>query len=95
MDFSPAERPVLVSLESGSREVLLSVENEGPPLPEQMSGQLFESLVSVRGGGDGEPHLGLGLYIVRLIAQFHGGDVEAANRPKEDGVVLRVRLPMP
>ncbi len=94
MDFSPAERPVVVSLERGTREVVLGVENEGPPLPEQMSGQLFESLVSVRSGGNGEPHLGLGLYIVRLIAQFHGGDVAAANRQDGNGVVFRVRLPM-
>ena len=39
-----------------------------------MQDQLFDSMVSVRARGDGgEPHLGLGLYIVRVIAEFHGG----------------------
>jgi two-component system sensor histidine kinase ChvG len=52
-------------------------------------------MVSVRGGGDaGEPHLGLGLYIVRLIAEFHGGSARAANRRNGDGVVITVAMPL-
>ena len=46
-----------------------------------MEGRLFESMVSVRpGGAAAEPHLGLGLYIVRVIAQFHGGEAVAADK---------------
>lgn len=41
-----------------------------------------------------EPHLGLGLYIVRLITEFHGGRAEAANRPDGRGVVVTVALPL-
>ena len=54
--------------------------NRGRPLPDVMSESLFESMVSVRGGGAREQsHLGLGLYLVRLIAEFHGGRAFAAN----------------
>jgi two-component system sensor histidine kinase ChvG len=75
-------------------DVLLSVGNEGPPLPAMQAGHLFDSMVSVRGGGDaGEPHLGLGLYIVRLIAEFHGGSARAANRRDGTGVVITVMMP--
>jgi len=42
----------------------------------------------------GEPHLGLGLYIVRLIAEFHGGRVAAANRPDGSGVVFELCFPV-
>ena len=41
-----------------------------------------------------EPHLGLGLYIVRLIAEFHGGRADARNRPDGTGVVVTVTLPL-
>jgi signal transduction histidine kinase len=60
-----------------------------------MKGRLFESMVSIRpAGGEGEPHLGLGLYIVRLIAAFHGGEARADGREGGDGVVVTVSLPL-
>ncbi|MFO1322530.1 MAG: ATP-binding protein [Burkholderiales bacterium] len=77
-------------------DVALTVANDGPPLPADMQGRLFESMVSVRGGRDpgaGVPHLGLGLYIVRVIAQFHRGAARAENRPDGSGVVVTVTMP--
>ena len=72
----------------------LAVANDGPLLPEGMAGRLFESMVSVRAGGEsGVPHLGLGLYIVRVIAEFHGGTAQAANKTDGTGVVVSVTLP--
>jgi dedicated sortase system histidine kinase len=86
---------VTVTLERMGSHVRLAVDNDGPLLPEGHSGRLFESMVSVRAGGDtGEPHLGLGLYIVRLIAEFHGGNVRADNRGDASGVVVTVTLPV-
>jgi signal transduction histidine kinase len=86
---------VEIRLEREGDEALLSVSNEGPPLPDTLADHLFDSMVSVRSGFDaGEPHLGLGLYIVRLIAQFHGGSAEATNRPDGKGVIIFVTLPV-
>jgi len=52
-------------------------------------------MVSVRpDAGDGTPHLGLGLYIVRLIAAFHGGGARADDRGDGSGVVVTVVLPL-
>jgi signal transduction histidine kinase len=52
-------------------------------------------MVSLRGERAGEgPHLGLGLYVARLIAEFHGGTIEAVDLPGGDGVAVRVRLPL-
>jgi len=39
-------------------------------------------------------HLGLGLYVVRLVAKFHGGTVSVNNRVDQSGVTFDIRLPM-
>ena len=96
IDFSAPGEPIEVALDAGPAGASLSVTNVGPLLPESMQGRLFESMVSMRDGaqpGAAEPHLGLGLFIVRLIAQFHGGRASARNRADGRGVVVEVVLP--
>ena len=97
-DFAPEGTPIRVALDLDGGNAHLSVENDGPPLPEAMVQRLFDSMVSVRGGESGtgarEPaHLGLGLYIVRLVAEFHGGSVRAGNRAA-GGVRFEVTIPL-
>jgi signal transduction histidine kinase len=87
--FAPPGTTVWLGLTADRDFVTLSVENAGPPLPEQLKGRLFDSLVSVRSGDD--RHLGLGLYIARLIAEGHGGTITADNT--DDGVRFDIRLP--
>ena len=87
--------PIEVALKHVESNVQIIVSNVGPALPEGMHDRLFESMVSVRAGGDaGVPHLGLGLYIVRVIAQFHGGHVRGDNRAEGGAVVFTVTLPL-
>ncbi len=94
VDFGRPEAPITVRLAPGDFETTLTIANEGPPLPDEMRGRLFESMVSVRASrAGGVPHLGLGLYIVRLIATFHGGKATAANREDVEGVVVKVSFP--
>jgi dedicated sortase system histidine kinase len=89
VDFSRGGEPVRVSLSIADGAALLTVANQGPPLPEAMRGKLFDSMVSVRGSGaSGEPHLGLGLYVARLIAEFHGGAIRAENLTPGSGVAV-------
>jgi two-component system, OmpR family, sensor histidine kinase ChvG len=91
--FSSARGRIEIVLADSDGELALSVTNAGPQLPDAMRGQLFESLVSFRTADDGRPHLGLGLYIVALIADFHGARVEADNLPNGRGVIFTVRFP--
>jgi len=88
VDFSRPGRPVRVALSAESGTARLRVANEGPPLPESMRGKLFESMVSIRAERGGEPHLGLGLYVARLIAEFHGGGISASDLAAGDGVAV-------
>jgi signal transduction histidine kinase len=93
VDFSPPGATLTVRLRLEPAAVLIEVENPGPPLPAHLQGRLFESLWQSRPDGDSRPHFGLGLYIVRLIAEFHGGEATATSLPGEAGVRVSVRLP--
>jgi len=92
VDFSNRGDTITVRLTASDDEIEVSVTNPGPPLPERMRTQVFDSMVSVR-SGDSTRHLGLGLYIARLIAAGHGGRIDADN--VEGGVTVRVVLPRP
>lgn len=92
LDFCPAGGRIWISLASDDGW-LLEVGNTGSRLPDGFSERLFESMTSVRRDGGAEPHLGLGLYIVRLIARHHGGHVYAENLTGDAGVRFCVRLP--
>jgi len=92
VDFSPAGATITVRLQLEPQVAVLEVDNPGPPLPGEAPGRLFESLWQSRGGGDSRPHFGLGLYIVRLIAEFHGGTASAGNLPGGGGARFSVRL---
>jgi len=95
VDFSPPGTGITVRLRSEPRFVVLAVENPGPPLAPWIRGRLFESLWQSRTDRDSRPHFGLGLYIVRLIAEFHGGSASAANLPGDAGASFVVRLAKP
>jgi two-component system, OmpR family, sensor kinase len=66
--------------------VVLTVSDDGPGFPDEMLDTAFERFVA---GGRGT---GLGLWIVRWIAELHGGTAAVANRPAGGAVVI-VTLP--
>jgi signal transduction histidine kinase len=90
VEFSAAGDEIKILLRGDSGHLELSIYNPGPPLPDNMRTQLFHSMVSVRHGG-GNRHLGLGLYIARLVAEGHNGSISAEN--ENDGVIFTVKLP--
>jgi len=89
--FTGKDDTISIELETGAEQAVLRISNPGPPLPDRMRGQLFDSMISIRGRGD-EEHLGLGLYIARLIAEGHRGVISAANI--DDGVTFEISFPM-
>ena len=92
VDFSKQGDAVTIGLATTDNGLTVTVMNPGPPLPERMRTQMFDSMVSVRAGKNSR-HLGLGLYVARLIAAGHGGRLSADN--VEGGVIFRVLLPKP
>lgn len=93
-DFAEGESVIRVSLRSFADTAVLRVENRGPLLPDSIRESLFESMVSARSGSaGGVPHLGLGLYIARLIAEHHGGSLQADDLPDGSGVAFEATFP--
>jgi K+-sensing histidine kinase KdpD len=93
IDFHRPESPIKVQLDTYREHLQISVANRGPALPRGAGESLFESMVSHR-GRQSRLHFGLGLYVVRLIAEHHGGSVYALDLPDSSGVAFMVRLPL-
>jgi len=98
-DFAPEGSEIRIALEAQGRLATLAVENEGSRLPEGMAARLFDSMVSMRAqrdaaADDRRVHLGLGLHVVRLVAEFHGGRARARDRSTCKGVRFEVSVPV-
>jgi len=71
--------------------VTVSVTNEGPPIPRDQIGGLFDAMKSNTNVRDGR-HFGLGLYIVEKIVEAHGGRIDVRSSETE-GTTFAVSLP--
>jgi signal transduction histidine kinase len=92
VSLTTAQDEICLGLECGAEQARLSVRNTGSRLPDVPEDQLFDSLVSLREAGGGH-HLGLGLHIVKLVAEAHGGAVSARNLDDAAGVEFQILLP--
>jgi signal transduction histidine kinase len=89
---TPSGTHVHAVLSSDAADVVLSVEDDGPGIPEELRPRLFERFV--RGRGDSGGGSGLGLSIVRAVAVSHGGSVAIERRTGGGpGARFVVRLP--
>lgn len=96
VEFSQ-DKIITLELSHHQDEIELLVSNNGALLPKQLSESLFDSMVSLRSAQsikeNMQPHLGLGLYIARLICQFHQGKINAFNHYSPDGVTIKITVP--
>ncbi|HEY5343208.1 MAG TPA: HAMP domain-containing sensor histidine kinase [Solirubrobacteraceae bacterium] len=87
---TPAGTEIRVSTRLEGGEVLLVVEDDGPGVPEHLRETLFERFV--RGAGDRGGSFGLGLAIVRAVAETHGGSVSIGPTGERDGATYGARF---
>lgn len=93
--FSPADGVVRVTLEDvdGDLPIHIRVEDDGPGIPAENLETVFERFYTSRPKGAAfGSNSGLGLSIVRQIAEAHGGRAWAENRLAEDGRILGARF---
>ncbi len=102
LDFSRAGSEIQFLLETRGADydgitensAIIRILNEGETIPQQQLDSLFQGMVSHRAAKPGNPHLGIGLYVARQIAQFHHGQLKIANRGDKQGVEVVLILPL-
>ncbi len=92
--FAPAGTSITVRLEEDEHFVIVTVEDEGPGIPEHALERVFERFYTDRPAEHGfGQNSGLGLSISRQIVEAHRGVITAANRPG-GGASFTVKLPL-
>ena len=90
--YGPEKGRVGVSLRREGNTAVLSVSDDGPGIPAELRERVFESYYRIPGtAGSGG---GLGLAIVREIAEAHGARVAIEDGPGERGTRVVVRFPL-
>jgi signal transduction histidine kinase len=93
LKYGPPRRPVRVVIDGSGDDVALAVTDEGGSLAPAEQKALFEPFRPGRAGKrEAAPSVGLGLYVVRRIAEAHGGRV-AVESATGRGTTFTVRLP--
>ncbi len=102
-DFSDHKIPITVIAELKKDQqptVVIQVNNSGILLPEGYEQHIFEGMTSIREfNQDEHAHLGLGLYIAKLITDYHHGQIYAENfydyhGQAIEGVRFTIELPI-
>lgn len=93
LKFTPGDSAVRVTVAPQGNEVILRVADDGPGIPAHLRANLFEPFVQGdEPGTRASGGLGVGLALVKGLAEIHGGSVSAANDPQR-GAVFTVRFP--
>jgi signal transduction histidine kinase len=79
------------ALSQAARAVRVTVEDDGPGIPEALQAQVFTPFFTTRSAGDGT---GLGLYLVKEIVGEHRGCVVVDGAPA-GGTRIAIWLPLP
>ncbi len=88
-DWPHAEITLSAALQGD--HLCLSVQDNGPGIPQALQGQIFNSFFTTKPSGKGT---GLGLSIVRKIVEGHGGRITCSSQPGQ-GTTFTLMLPLP
>jgi len=92
--FSALGKGIIVRVQERSGHAEIVVLNEGPLIPENIRDRLFDPMVSYGKTNAKHSHLGLGLFVVRLISEYHHGGAWAENRKDVPGVSVTISIPL-
>src|SRR4051812_34511648 len=94
LSFSPPGSRILVELSREPRNgpFVVTIDDEGPGIPEDNLESIFQRFYSERPSEHFGQHSGLGLSICRQIMETYGGSISASNRRAPDGRLLGARF---
>jgi len=91
--FSPQGSAITVKLVRSGRDVIVTIDDEGPGIPPENLETVFERFYTERPYGEAfGRHSGLGLSISRQITEAYGGSLSAENRRDAEGKILGARF---
>jgi signal transduction histidine kinase len=88
-DAKKGRGQVQVSAEADEAGIAISVEDDGPGVPEEMRDRIFDPYFTTKSDGTG-----LGLAIVKKIVVEHGGSIDVSSSPL-GGARFVIHLPAP
>lgn len=91
--YGSDDRPILISLGQSKTEVCLQVHNEGNPIPLKEQASLFDYYQRSNAQEGTQQGWGIGLTLVKGIAEAHGGKVEVRSS-EEEGTTFSIILPL-
>lgn len=91
--YTPPNARITVSVCRDGDSVITSVADEGPGIPEEAQEAICERFERLGADASVHPGSGLGLYIVRMIVEAHGGSVHAEEGSGGHGARFVVNLP--
>jgi len=98
VQYSFKDTPIKITIKGDAEEVVLSVHNEGVPIPSDKVARIFDSLIRVT-AEDNEhntgqtTNLGLGLFITKEIVTAHGGALNVTSSEK-GGTTFTAHFPL-
>jgi signal transduction histidine kinase len=90
--FADDGSKVKIAIARDADALTITVVNAGPIIDGDID-SLFSPFRSTRASADSD-HQGLGLYLVRLVAQHYGGEARLENLDDESGVIASINLPL-
>jgi two-component system sensor histidine kinase CreC len=93
LDFSPAGGEVRIALRREGRAAQLTVQDQGPGIPDYAGDKVFEKFYSLARPNSRKKSTGLGLPFVKEIAELHEGRVSLVNAP-EGGALATLSVPL-
>ena len=97
IEFTSDDAPIKITLRKHNKnnDAILNIENIGPLLSNDSNQDLFQSMVSIRPTSQQhDTHLGLGLYIAKMICDYHQAELSIANNRDLTGVEVSITFPL-
>ena len=93
VSFSPPLGEIRLTARHYGRAVLVTVEDQGPGIPEEKLTAIFDRFYTERPLGEQfGTHSGLGLSISKQIVEAHRGQIWAENRKNAEGITIGARF---
>ncbi|GHO82845.1 ATP-binding protein [Dictyobacter formicarum] len=94
--YTPPDSPLEITVESNDHEIIVSVADRGPGIPQSDLERIFDKFYRVSGARRRATSImgtGLGLAVCRGLIEAHGGRIWVENRPG-GGAIFRFTLPL-